>query len=195
MTNALLTILCVLTAADLALNAASVLLHRFAPKSKATADVDLIKKDVDEAESAVAKLAGKQSGKIHLTLVALIGLLAVIGCSALSCTAAQKKSLSDFAKCEETAAVKLLEPAVKSVGEDYLAYAACVATGGSDCHGLTKDQAFAMLDSLAASYGLDSVGCATTLAAQFFASKTSGSADTQSAVDMYNEWLQTHGAK
>lgn len=195
MTNALLTILCVLTAADLALNAASVLLHRFAPKSKATADVDLIKKDVDEAESAVAKLAGKQSGKIHLTLVALIGLLAVIGCSALSCTAAQKKALGDFGTCEETAAVKDLEGPVKTVGEDYLAYAACVATGGSDCHGLTKEQAFAMLDSLAASYGLSTVGCAAALASQFFSAKVSGSADTQGAVDLYNEWLAGHGAK
>ena len=193
MTNALLTILVVLTAADLALNAASVLLHRFAPKSKATAEVDTIKKDVDEAESAVAKLAGKQSGRVSMTLVALLGLAAVAACSlSMSCTAAQKKAVSDFGHCEETAAVKDLEGPVKQIGEDYLAYAACLATGGNDCHGLTKEQAFAMLDGLAASYGLDTVGCASALASAFFSSKVSGSADTSKAVDLYNEWLASH---
>lgn len=196
MTNALLTILCVLTAADLALNAASVLLHRFAPKSKATQEVDVIKSDVDQAENAVAKLAGKQSGRVSMTLVALLAFLAVAACSlSMSCTAAQKKAVSNFGHCEETAAVKDLEGPVKQIGEDVAAYAECKASGGTDCKGLTKDEGIALLDSFGVSYGMDTVGCTIKFVEQFFSSKVSGSASAQPEMDLYNEWLAKHGAK
>ena len=123
----------------------------------------------------------KQSGRISMTLVALLAFLAVAACSlSMSCTAAQKKAVSDFGHCEETAAVKDLEGPIKSIGDQFIA--------GK----LTKDSAMALLDSFAASYGLDTVGCAVTLVGQLFSSKVSGSADTGAATNLYNEWLAKH---
>lgn len=123
-----------------------------------------------------------QSGRVRLTMLAVIALAAVAACSlSMSCTAAQKKAVSDFGHCEETAAVKDLEGPIKSIGDQFIE--------GK----LTKDGALALLDSFGVSYGLDTVGCAVTFVEQAFGSKVNGSADTGAATDLYNEWLAKHG--
>ena len=187
MTTVLAAAVVVLSAAALILSGVSLLLHKWAPRSPVTADIDALRKDIDEIKGLLPSqpvAASKQSGRVSMTLVALLGLFAVAACSlSMSCTAAQKKAVSDFGHCEETAAVKDLEGPVKQIGDDFVA--------GT----LTKDKALALLDSFAGAYGLDTVGCAVQLVGQLFSSKVSGSADTSKAVDLYNEWLATHGAK
>ena len=169
---------------------ASLILHALAPHTKtklddkAAADIDKLKTDVDKLTKLlpINPSNAKQSGRVRLTMLAVLALAAVAACSlSMSCTAAQKKAVSDFGHCEETAAVKDLEGPIKSIGDQFIA--------GK----LTKDSALALLDSFGVSYGLDTVGCAVTFVEQAFGAKVSGSADTGAATDLYNEWLSKHG--
>jgi hypothetical protein len=202
MTTVLAAALIIATAASLVLSGLSLVLHKWAPKSKATADVDALRKDLDEVKALLpaspVQAKKPESGRASLTLVALLALAAVAACSlTMSCGASQKAALKNLATCTELAAVKDLTPTVESI----------IASGVSSWQ--------AQLEALGKSFGMDELACAVTAAQQFFASPAgtakmaamlaaegSGKVSAESAqeaaagaVQRASQWLTEHGYK
>jgi hypothetical protein len=133
---------------------------------------------------ATSAPAAKQSGFIRRDLLAVMVVSALAAaCSIqMSCSASQKAAEKQALSCVETDAINDIVPAVKAI----------LAAGAATWE--------AQLDALGIKFGTDSVGCAVTLAEQFFASGGSGSAvattsaASADALARATQYLQEHYA-